>query len=126
VKPESPSELKGYLGQRRLVSAGDCQSAVGAGTHKCVGFITSNISWRLAKWKAMVETITSLKTLCAVNGIRMEKTILGVPQQNGVAVCMNGPLDGSRVEPESTMQKGKQFVEVELGEQRSLTNEGDD
>jgi hypothetical protein len=104
VKPESPSELKGYLGQRRLVSAGDCQSAVGAGTHKCVGFITSNISWRLAKWKAMVETITSLKTmeentktkglkmLCAVNGIRMEKTILGVPQQNGVVVCMNGPL----------------------------------
>jgi hypothetical protein len=56
----------------------------------------------------------------------MEKTILGVPQQNGVVVCMNGPLDGSRVEPESTMQKGKQFVEVELGEQRSLTNEGDD
>jgi hypothetical protein len=27
---------------------------------------------------------------------------------------------------ESTVQKGKQFVEVELGEQRSLTNEGDD
>jgi hypothetical protein len=119
VKPESPSEMKGYLGQRRLVSAGDCQSAVGPGTHKCVGFITSNISWRLAKWKAMVETITSLKTmeentktnglktLYAVNGIRMEKTILGVPQQNGVVVCMNGPLDGSRVEPDGTKQEPK-------------------
>jgi hypothetical protein len=73
VKPESPSELKGYLGQRRLVSAGDCQSAVGAGTHKCVGFITSNISWRLAKWKAMVETITGLKTYVQLMGLGWRK-----------------------------------------------------
>ena len=54
-------------------------------------------------WKARVETETGLKLkrlrfdnggeyidgrfnkYCATNGIRMEKTILGTPQQNGVA-----------------------------------------
>ena len=55
----------------------------------------------------MVETETSLKVkclrsdnggeyidggfseYCAAQGIRMEKTIPGTPQQNGVAECMN-------------------------------------
>ena len=30
---------------------------------------------------------------CATHGIRMEKTILGTPQQNGVAECMNRNLN---------------------------------
>ena len=30
---------------------------------------------------------------CVTHGIRMEKTILGTPQQNGVAECMNRNLN---------------------------------
>ena len=63
------------------------------------------------KWKVMVKTETSLKVkclrsnnggeyinggfseYCAAQGIRMEKTILGTPQQNGVAKCMNRTLN---------------------------------
>ena len=63
------------------------------------------------KWKAMVETETCLKVKClrsdnggeyidggfneyyAAHGIRMEKTILGTPQQNGVAKRMNRTLN---------------------------------
>ena len=63
------------------------------------------------KLKAMVETETSLKVkylrsdnggeyidggfseYCAAQGIRMEKTIPGTPQQNGVADCMNRTLN---------------------------------
>jgi transposase InsO family protein len=63
------------------------------------------------KWKVMVETNSNLKLKClrsdnggeyedgsfkqfyAVNRIRMEKTILGTPQQNGVAECMNRTLN---------------------------------
>jgi len=63
------------------------------------------------KWKVMVETETGLKLkclrsdnggeyedgsfkqFCAVNGIRMEKTIPGTPQQNGVAERMNRTLN---------------------------------
>ena len=30
---------------------------------------------------------------CAAQGIKMEKTILGTPQQNGVAECMNKTLN---------------------------------
>ena len=59
----------------------------------------------------MVETETSLKVIylrsdnggeyidggfseyCAAQGIRMEKTILGTPQQNGVAERMNRTLN---------------------------------
>ena len=59
------------------------------------------------KWKAMVETETSLKVkclksdnggeyidgrfseYCAAQGIKMEKTIPGTPKQNGVAERMN-------------------------------------
>ena len=33
------------------------------------------------------------KQFCIVNGIRMEKTILGTPQQNSVAECMNMTLN---------------------------------
>lgn len=63
------------------------------------------------KWKAMVEIETGLKVkclrsdnggeyidggfreFCAANGIRMEKTIPGTPQQNGVAERMNRTLN---------------------------------
>ena len=59
----------------------------------------------------MVETETGLKVkclrsdnrekyiyggfseYCAAQGIRMEKTIPGTPQQNGVAECMNKTLN---------------------------------
>jgi hypothetical protein len=111
VKPESPSELKGYLGQRRLVSAGDCQSAVGAGTHKCVGLITSNISWRLAKWKAIVKTITSLKTVWR----RRPSVIRYWDDLNRKIIRSLNVIfdrcamyrDGSRVEPDGTKQEPK-------------------
>jgi transposase InsO family protein len=33
------------------------------------------------------------KQFCAVNGIRMEKTIPGMPQQNSVAECINKTLN---------------------------------
>ena len=33
------------------------------------------------------------KEYCATNGIRMEKTILGTPQQNGVAKRMNRTIN---------------------------------
>jgi transposase InsO family protein len=63
------------------------------------------------KWKVMVKTKTSLKLkylrshnggeyedrgfklFYAVNGIRMEKTILGTPQQNGMAESINRTLN---------------------------------
>ncbi|RVW24492.1 Retrovirus-related Pol polyprotein from transposon TNT 1-94 [Vitis vinifera] len=69
------------------------------------------IPWRFKKWKAMVETETGLKVkclrsdnggeyidggfseYCAAQGIRMEKTIPGTPQQNGVAERMNRTLN---------------------------------
>ena len=62
-------------------------------------------------WKARVETEIGLKLKClrsdngreyidgefkeyfATNGIRMEKTILGTPQQNGVAKRMNKTIN---------------------------------
>ena len=34
-----------------------------------------------------------LSEYCAIKGIRMEKTIPGTPQQNGVAECMNRTLN---------------------------------
>jgi transposase InsO family protein len=63
------------------------------------------------RWKARVETETGLKVkclrsdnggeyelhefkeYCAVNGVRMEKTVKGTPQQNGVAERMNRTLN---------------------------------
>ena len=63
------------------------------------------------KWKAMVENETGLKVkrlrsdnggeytdqrfreFCANNGIKMEKTVPGTPQQNGVAERMNRTLN---------------------------------
>jgi hypothetical protein len=63
------------------------------------------------KWKAMVETESGLKLkclrsdnggeyidggfkeYCAVNGIRMEKTVPGTPQQNGTAERMNRTIN---------------------------------
>nr|CAN76388.1 hypothetical protein VITISV_037906 [Vitis vinifera] len=47
----------------------------------------SDVFETFKKWKAMVETETGLK------GIRMEKTILRTPQQNGVAERMNRTLN---------------------------------
>ena len=43
----------------------------------------------------MVESILmgEFKEYCATNGIRMEKTILGTPQQNGVAERMNKTIN---------------------------------
>ena len=71
----------------------------------------SDIFETFKKWKAMVETETSLKVkclrsnnggeyidggfreYCVAQGIRMEKTIPGTPQQNGVAKRMNRTLN---------------------------------
>ena len=65
----------------------------------------------LKKWKAMAEIEIDLKVkclrldnrreyidggfneYCATHGIRMEKIILGTPQLNGVAECMNRTLN---------------------------------
>ncbi|RVW20652.1 Retrovirus-related Pol polyprotein from transposon TNT 1-94 [Vitis vinifera] len=71
----------------------------------------SDVFVTFKKWKAMVETETGLKVkclrsdnggeyidggfskYCAAQGIRMEKTIPGTPQQNGVAERMNRTLN---------------------------------
>ena len=71
----------------------------------------SDVFETFKKWKAMVETETGLKVkcwrsdnggeyivggfseYCAAQGIRMEKTILGTPQQNGVVKRRNRTLD---------------------------------
>ena len=71
----------------------------------------SDVFETFKKWKAMVETEIGLKVkclrsdnggeyidggfseYCAAQGIRMEKTIPGTPQQNGVAERMNRSLN---------------------------------
>ncbi|RVW83869.1 Retrovirus-related Pol polyprotein from transposon TNT 1-94 [Vitis vinifera] len=71
----------------------------------------SDVFETFKKWKVMVETETGLKVkflrsndggeyidggfseYCAAQGIRMEKTIPGTPQQNGVAEHMNRTLN---------------------------------
>ena len=71
----------------------------------------SDIFETFKKWKVMVEIETYLKVkclrsdnegeyidggfseYCAAQGIRMEKTIRGTPQQNGVAERMNRTLN---------------------------------
>ena len=71
----------------------------------------SDVFETFKKWKAIVETETGLKVkylrsdnggeyidggfseYYAAQGIRMEKTILGTPQQNGVAKHMNRTLN---------------------------------
>ncbi|RVW83923.1 Retrovirus-related Pol polyprotein from transposon TNT 1-94 [Vitis vinifera] len=71
----------------------------------------SDVFETFKKWKAKVETETGLKVkclrsdngreyinggfseYCATQGIRMEKTILGTPQQNGVTERMNKTLN---------------------------------
>ncbi|RVW88410.1 Retrovirus-related Pol polyprotein from transposon TNT 1-94 [Vitis vinifera] len=71
----------------------------------------SDVFVTFKKWKAMVETETGLKVkclrsdnggeyidggfseYCVAQGIRMEKTIPGTPQQNGVAERMNRTLN---------------------------------
>nr|CAN62498.1 hypothetical protein VITISV_000081 [Vitis vinifera] len=71
----------------------------------------SDVFETFKKWKVMVETETGLKIkclrsdnggeyidgrfseYCAAQGIRMEKTIPGTPQQNGVAKRMNRTLN---------------------------------
>ena len=71
----------------------------------------SNVFETFNKWKAMIETETSLKVkclrsdnggeyidggfskYCAAQGIRMEKTIPGTQQHNGVAERMNRTLN---------------------------------
>uniref|UniRef100_A0A7N2MUY1 Retrovirus-related Pol polyprotein from transposon TNT 1-94 n=1 Tax=Quercus lobata TaxID=97700 RepID=A0A7N2MUY1_QUELO len=71
----------------------------------------SDVFETFKKWMAMVETETGLKVkclrsdnggeyidggfseYCAAQGIRMEKTIPGTPQQNGVAERMNRTLN---------------------------------
>nr|CAN78986.1 hypothetical protein VITISV_015274 [Vitis vinifera] len=79
----------------------------------CVYFLKnkSYVFETFKKWKAMVEIETSLKVkclrsdnggehidgrfseYCATQGIRMENTIPGTPQQNGVAERMNRTLN---------------------------------
>ena len=71
----------------------------------------SNVFETFKKWKVMIETETGLKIkcfrsdnggeyidggfseYCITQGIRMEKTIPGTPQQNGVAERMNRTLN---------------------------------
>ena len=71
----------------------------------------SDVFETFKKWKTMVEIKTGLKVkclrsdnggeyidrgfseYCATHGIRMEKTIPGTPQQNGVAERMNRTLN---------------------------------
>ena len=71
----------------------------------------SDVFETFKKWKVMVETETGLKVKCLrsdnggeyidggfseycdAHGIRMENTILGTPQQNGVAERMNKTLN---------------------------------
>ncbi len=71
----------------------------------------SDVFETFKKWKVMVETETGqklkclrsdnggeyidggFKKFCVANGIRMEKTIPGTPQQNGVAEHMNRTLN---------------------------------
>ena len=71
----------------------------------------SDVFETFKKWKAMVKTKIVLKVkclrldngreyidgrfseYCAAQGIMMEKTILGTPQQNGVAERMNRTLN---------------------------------
>ncbi|RVX07681.1 Retrovirus-related Pol polyprotein from transposon TNT 1-94 [Vitis vinifera] len=71
----------------------------------------SDVFETFKKWKVMVETETGLKVkclksdnkreyiaggfseYCVAQGIMIEKTILGTPQQNGVAECMNRTLN---------------------------------
>ena len=71
----------------------------------------SNVFETFKKWKTMVKTETGLKVkclrsnnggeyidggfseYCVVQGIKMEKTIPGTPQQNGVAKRMNRTLN---------------------------------
>ena len=71
----------------------------------------SDVFENFKKWKAMVETETSLEVkylrsnnkgeyiekgfseYCIAQGIRMEKTIPGTPQQNGVAERTNRTLN---------------------------------
>ena len=71
----------------------------------------SDVFETFKKWKAMVETESGLKLkclrfdnggeyidggfkeYCAVNGIRMEKTVPGTPQQNGIAERMNRTIN---------------------------------
>ena len=71
----------------------------------------SDVFESFKKWKAMVETETYLKVkclrsdnrgeyidggfneYCATHGIRMEKTIPGTLQQNGVVKRMNGTVN---------------------------------
>ena len=71
----------------------------------------SDVFETFKKWKAMIETEIGLKVkclrsdnegeyidggfseYCVAQGIRMEKTIPGIPQQNGVAERMNRTLN---------------------------------
>jgi len=71
----------------------------------------SDVFETFKKWKTMVETESGLKLkclrsdnggeyidggfkeYCAVNGIRMEKTVPGTPQQNGIAERMNRTIN---------------------------------
>ncbi|RVW96404.1 Retrovirus-related Pol polyprotein from transposon TNT 1-94 [Vitis vinifera] len=82
----------------------------------------SDVFETFKKWKAMVETETGLKVkclrsdnggeyidggfseYCAAQGIRMEKTIHGTPQQNGVAERMNRTLNERARRPSVPME----------------------
>ncbi|RVW89466.1 Retrovirus-related Pol polyprotein from transposon TNT 1-94 [Vitis vinifera] len=82
----------------------------------------SDVFVTFKKWKAMVETETGLKVkclrsdnggeyidggfseYCAAQGIRMEKTIPGTPQQNGVAERMNRTLNERARRPSVPME----------------------
>lgn len=80
---------------------------------RSIGFLKnkSDVYGTFKKWKAIVENETGLrvkclrldnggeysdkdfKDYCAENEIRMEKTIPGTPQQNGVAERMNRTMN---------------------------------
>ncbi|KAL2232590.1 UNVERIFIED_CONTAM: Retrovirus-related Pol polyprotein from transposon TNT 1-94 [Sesamum indicum] len=110
---------KGRLPELKSVEVGHCEHCV-FGKQKRVSFLTTGRTPRKKKlelvhidlrWRALVENETGLqvkclrsdnggeynsegiKNYCADHGIRMQKTIPGTPQQNGVAERMNRTLN---------------------------------
>ncbi|RVX04667.1 Retrovirus-related Pol polyprotein from transposon TNT 1-94 [Vitis vinifera] len=98
-------------GMKMLLSKGKLPELKSIDFDMCESCILGKQKGRFKKWKAMVETETGLKVkclrsdnggeyidggfseYCAAQGIRMEKTIPGTPQQNGVAKRMNRTLN---------------------------------
>ncbi|RVX02449.1 Retrovirus-related Pol polyprotein from transposon TNT 1-94 [Vitis vinifera] len=109
-------------GMKMLLSKGKLPELKSIDFDMCESCILGSKKRRFKKWKAMVETETGLKVkclrsdnggeyidggfseYCAAQGIRMEKTIPGTPQQNGVAERMNRTLNERARRPSVPME----------------------